>query len=129
MGVCDLQKLRSLRLSRCNKLEELSPLLILRNLRKLEIIDCSMLRKLPKEVGGTGAFPSLEIFSLVFLSGLEELPVVEEEAMPLLQCFTITKCPELKILSESYLNLKALKKLRIYGNSELINFLENHNTN
>jgi Leucine-rich repeat (LRR) protein len=99
MGVCELQKLSSLRLSRCNKLEELSPLHTLRSLRKLEIIDCPMLRKLPKEFGGRGAFPSLEIFSLAFLSGLEELPVVEEEAMLLLQIFTINICTELKILS------------------------------
>jgi len=55
--------------------------------------------------------------------------VVKEEAMPLLQIFTITKCPKLKILSENYLNLKTLKKLRIYGNSELIKILENHKTN
>jgi len=88
-----------------------------------------MLRKLPKEFGGRGAFPSLEIFSLVFLSGLEELPVVEEDSMPLLHIFTITICPELKILPESYLNLKALKKLRIYDNSELIHFFKNHKTN
>jgi hypothetical protein len=73
------------------------------------------LNKLPKEFGGRGAFPSLIIFSLAFLSGLEELPVdqgVEEEAMPLLHIFTLMICPRLKILSQSYLNLKILKTFK-----------------
>jgi hypothetical protein len=126
---CDLQNLRSLKLMKCDQLEELPHLHMLKRLRKLEIVGCPMLRKLPKEFGGSGAFPSLEILSLSFLSGLEELPVVEEAAMPLLQVFTIMWCPQLEILSDRYLNLKTFKKLRIYGNSVLIKNLENHKTN
>jgi hypothetical protein len=38
-------------------------------------------------------------------------------------------CSQLKILSESYLDLKMLKKLRIYKNSILIKKLENHKEN
>jgi len=126
---CDLQNLSSLRLIQCDQLEELPHLHMLKRLRELEILGCSMLRKLPKEFGGSGAFPSLEILSLSSLSGLEELPVVEEAAMPLLQVFTIMWCPQLEILSDRYLNLKTFKKLRIYGNSVLIKNLENHKTN
>jgi hypothetical protein len=48
--------------------------------------------------------------------------MVEEVAMPLLQIFTIMVCP----LQKSYLNLKTIKKLRIYNNLILIKKLENH---
>jgi hypothetical protein len=75
---CDIQNLISIRLIGCNKLEELPHLHMLRSLRKLEIIQCPMLRKLPRECGGRGAFPYLEMFSLAFLSILEELPLVEK---------------------------------------------------
>lgn len=122
---CDLQNLRYLQLSGCNKLEELPHLHMLRNLRKLGISNCPMLRQLPKEFGGRGAFPSLEIFSLAFLPRLEELPVVEVEAMPLLQAFIIMMCPCLKTLSESYLNLKALQIVKIYSDSILMKNLNN----
>jgi len=44
-------------------------------LRKLDIIHCPRLQKLPKEFAGRGEFPSLIIFSLDLLSRLEELPV------------------------------------------------------
>lgn len=91
----------------------------------MAIYDCPMLRQLPREFGCRGAFPSLEIFSIAFLPELEELPVVEVEAMPLLQVLTIMVCPSLTILSESYLRLKTLKTIKIYSDSILIKNLNN----
>lgn len=126
---CDLQNLRYLQLSGCYKLEELPHLHTLRSLRNLAIYDCPMLRQLPKEFGCRGAFPSLEIFSIAFLPELEELPVVEVEAMPLLQVLSIMVCPSLKILSESYLQLKTLKTIKIYSDSILIKNLNHYNEN
>lgn len=112
---CNFQNMSNLELSDCCMLEELPHLHKLRSLRQLRIIRCHKLRRFPNEFGEMGAFPSLEIYSLVELNQLEELPEVEEGAMASLQIFTVMECPALRPLPYSYLNLKTAKKLRIYG--------------
>jgi len=98
----------------------------LKGLRQLHIYRCSKLKKFPVEFGEKGAFPFLEIFSLVKLDELEELPVIieEEDVMPSLKIFTIMKCEALKMLPENYFYLKTLQKIRVYGCSMVLKNLE-----
>lgn len=112
---CNFQNMSNLELSDCCMLEKLPHLHKLRSLRQLRIVRCPKLKRFPNEFGEMGAFPSLEIYSLVELNQLEELPVVEEGAMASLQIFTVMECPALRPLPYSYLDLKTVKKLRIYG--------------
>jgi len=51
-------------------LEELSDLHKLKNLKKLEIINCFRIKKFPKEFGEKGVFSLLEIFSIILLKNL-----------------------------------------------------------
>jgi hypothetical protein len=122
----EFQNLIYLRLWCCYKLEELSDLQKLKGLRQLHIYRCSKLKKFPIEFGEKGAFPFLEIFSLVELDELEELPAIieEEDVMPSLKIFTIMKCEALKMLPENYFHLKTLKKIRVYGCSMVLKNLE-----
>jgi Leucine-rich repeat (LRR) protein len=54
-------------------LEDLPDLHKLSSLKHLVIFNCPKLKKFPREFTELGAFPSLEIFSLVYLDELEEL--------------------------------------------------------
>jgi hypothetical protein len=47
------------------------------------------------------------------LQKLEELPIIKEDAMSLLKIFGIISCKALKILLESYFDIKTLKKIRV----------------
>lgn len=82
------------------------------------------MKRFSKEFGATGVFLLLEFFSIVELNELEELPIVEEGAMPLLKTFTIMLCEVLKMILENYWNLKGLQKLRVYGCSMILDHLE-----
>jgi disease resistance protein RPS2 len=117
---CDFQNITDLTLFKCGMLEELPYLHKLKRLRKLEIIECSILKKLPQEFGDEGVFSSLKIFSLVRLHELKELPEMKEGAMPLLQKFIIVECPALKIFPKSYFNLKTLQIIKVYGCTSII---------
>ena len=99
----------------CQMLEELPHLHELQSLKQLHIVGCSSLTKLPVELGENNAFPLLEILSLVELPHLKELPTLEEGAMSFLQIFTLMNCEKLEMLPKTYLNLKTLKKIRVYG--------------
>jgi hypothetical protein len=44
--------------------------------------------------------------------------------MPMLKVFTMMKCEALQILPESYLNLKTLQKIRVYGCSMVLENLQ-----
>jgi hypothetical protein len=118
------QNLSWLKLENCNKLEELSDLHKLKNLKKLEIINCFRIKKFPKEFGEKGVFSLLEIFSIILLKNLEELPLIEEGAMPSLQIFKIMLCEDLKMLPKSYLNIRKLRKIRLWGCSMVHQNLE-----
>lgn len=124
--VCEFHNLIHLQLSDCHMLEELPELHKLRSLRQLDICHCSKLKKFPKEFAEKGAFPLLEIFSLIELDELEELPTIisEEGVMSSLKIFTLIKCEALKRLPENYLYLKTLKKMRVYGCSMILENLE-----
>ena len=99
----------------CQMLEKLPHLHELQSLKQLHIVGCSSLTKLPVELGENNAFPLLEILSLVELPHLKELPTLEEGAMSFLQIFTLMNCEKLEMLPKTYLNLKTLKKIRVYG--------------
>jgi len=109
------QNLSHLALFGCELLEELPDLHELKNLKQLEISKCFNIRKFPKEFGEVEAFPRLEILSLAWLDKLEELPIVRIEAMPSLQILSIIECEALTMLSDNYLKLRNLRKIRIYG--------------
>jgi hypothetical protein len=112
---CDFQSITDLTLFKCGMLEELPYLHKLKGLKRLEIIECSRLKKLPQEFGDEGVFSSLKMFSLVRLHELKELPEMKEGAMPLLQKFIIVECSALKIFPKSYFNLKTLQIIKLYG--------------
>jgi hypothetical protein len=95
----------------CHFLEELPHLHQLKSLG----IDCPRIKKFPKEFSYKGALPLLEIFSLTWLPTLEELPVIEEGSMISLKIFTMMACTSLNILPKSYMNLKTLQNVRVYG--------------
>jgi hypothetical protein len=57
------------------------------------------------------------------VKNLEELPVVKEGAMPSLQIFTMLY-EELRILPESFLNIKKLQKIRLWECSMVLQNLE-----
>jgi hypothetical protein len=120
----EFQNLSSLTLYGCLMLEELPHLHKLGSLRELEVSKCPKIKKFPKEFGETGAFPLLEIFSLVWLHELEELPLIHEGAMPSLKIFTMMQCEALKMLPESYLTITKLQKIRVFGCSMVLENLE-----
>lgn len=107
--------LTCLRLQNCLKLEELPELHKLRSLKQLDIIQCPRMKTFPTSFGERGAFPSLELLSLVCLPELLELPVLEPGAMPCLKIFSIMECEALNRLPNTYLNLRTLIKVRAYG--------------
>ena len=57
---------------------------------------------------------------MVQLDELEELPIIEEGAMPSLKIVSIMLCETLKMFPESYLNIKKLQKVRVYGCSIIL---------
>jgi hypothetical protein len=117
---CEFQNLTVLQLWNCVMLEELPDLHRIKSLRKLDIFNCIKLKRFPKEFGEIGALSLLEKFSMVQLDELEELPIIEEGAMPSLKIVTIMLCETLKMFPESYLNIKQLQKVRVYGCSIIL---------
>jgi len=121
---CNFKNITVLKFFKCEMLEELSHLHQLKTLRELQIFKSSKLRKFSEEFGYKGAFPMLEIFSLVELENLEEFPKIETGAMSSLETFTIMECQALKILPKSVFTLKTLQKIRIYSCSKVMENLE-----
>ena len=74
---CEFWRLTHLRMWDCYTLEELPALHKFQSLKQLDIVSCRNLKSLPKEFSENGAFPKLEILSLVKLLKLEELPKIE----------------------------------------------------
>jgi len=109
---CDFQRMTSLILYKCGMWEELPHSHKMNNLKRLEIIDCSRLKKVPREFGDNEAFSSLEICSIVGSHELEEFP--------LFKTFIIVECSSLRIFPLSYFNLKTLKIIKIYHFSSMI---------
>ncbi|GLJ27013.1 hypothetical protein SUGI_0529390 [Cryptomeria japonica] len=95
--------------------ERLPALHKLRSLKQLEIIYCPNIEKFPEEFGKAGGFPKLELFSVVEMEKLEQLPIVEEGALPSLKTLTIMNCEALQRLAQCYWNLKSIEKIRVYG--------------
>ncbi|GLJ28821.1 hypothetical protein SUGI_0568100 [Cryptomeria japonica] len=58
--------------------------------------------------------------TVVKLRKLEQLPIVEEAALPSLKTLTIMKCEALQRLPQCYWNLKSVEKIRVYGCSKVL---------
>ncbi|XP_057832574.2 probable disease resistance protein At1g61300 [Cryptomeria japonica] len=125
---CEFQNLGYISLFNCGMLKQLPPLQKLENLKHLQIVACRNIEKLPEEFGKEGAFPKLEVFSVVAMQKLEQLPIVKEGAMPSLKTLTIMKCEALQRIPECYWDLKSVEKIRVYGcsNVQLVMAEEEH---
>ncbi|GLJ28832.1 hypothetical protein SUGI_0568240 [Cryptomeria japonica] len=117
---CEFQNLGYLSLVDCGMLKQLPNLHNLPSLRHLHIVKCPNIEKFPEEFGKQGGFSKLEVFSVVKLRKLEQLPIVEEGALPSLKTLTIMKCEALQRLPQCYWNLKSVEKIRVYGCSKVL---------
>ncbi|GLJ26644.1 hypothetical protein SUGI_0518030 [Cryptomeria japonica] len=116
---CEFQHLSYIILFKCKMLKQLPALHKVASLKHLEIMYCPSIGKFPVEFGKGGAFPKLEVFSVVEVEKIEQLPIVEEGALPSLKTLTLMKCEALQRLPQCYWNLKSLEKIRVYGCSKL----------
>ncbi|GLJ27047.1 hypothetical protein SUGI_0530350 [Cryptomeria japonica] len=117
--ICKFQHLSYISLFQCEMLKQLPALHKLGSLKYLVIVECPKIEKFPEEFGKEGAFPKLEVFSVVKLTKLEQLPLVEEGGLPSLRILTIMQCEALQILPECYWTLKSVEKIRVYGCSKV----------
>ncbi|KAL6013025.1 hypothetical protein ACLOJK_003515 [Asimina triloba] len=85
----------------------------LRNLRVLEIDDCSCGKEMTSSAQG---FPQLRQL-ILHGTGIEEW-IVERGAMPALECLEIFNCKKLKMLPEGLRDLTTLQRLRITMRSD-----------
>ncbi|GLJ28773.1 hypothetical protein SUGI_0567340 [Cryptomeria japonica] len=99
---CGFQHLNYISLFNCGMLKQLLALHIHPSLKHLKIIECPSIEKFPEEFGKEGAFPRLEVFSIVELEKLQQIAMVEEGALPSLKTLTIMKCEAFQILPECY---------------------------
>ncbi|GLJ28820.1 hypothetical protein SUGI_0568200 [Cryptomeria japonica] len=82
----------------CGMLKQLPNLHNLPSLKHLHIIECSKIEKFPEEFGKRGGFPKLELFSVVKLRKMKQLPTLEEGAPPSRKTLTIMQCEALRML-------------------------------
>ncbi|GLJ28840.1 hypothetical protein SUGI_0568320 [Cryptomeria japonica] len=68
------------------------------SLKHLHIVECPNIEKFLEEFSKKRGFSKLEVFSVVKLRKLEQLPIVEEGALPSLKRLTIMKCEALQRL-------------------------------
>ncbi|GLJ28846.1 hypothetical protein SUGI_0568450 [Cryptomeria japonica] len=120
---CGFQNIGYIRLFNCGKLKQLPPLQKLENLKHLQIVKCPNIEKFPEEFGKWGGFPKLEVFSVVEVEKLEQLPIAEEGALPSLKILTIMKCEALQRLPQCSWNLKSVEKIRVYGCSKVLHVM------
>ncbi|GLJ28839.1 hypothetical protein SUGI_0568310 [Cryptomeria japonica] len=117
---CVFQYLSSISIFNCRMLNQLPALHNLPSLKQLDIVKCPNIEKFPEEFGKGRGFPKLEIFSVLELEKIEQLPIVEEGALPSLKTLTIMKCEALQRLPQCYWNLKSVEKIRVYGCSKVL---------
>ncbi|GLJ28835.1 hypothetical protein SUGI_0568270 [Cryptomeria japonica] len=117
---CVFQHLSSISIFNCRMLKQLPALHNLPSLKQLDIVKCPNIEKFPEEFGKGRGFPKLEIFSVLELEKIEQLPIVEEGALPSLKILTIMKCEALQRLPQCYWNLKSVEKIRVYGCSKAL---------
>ncbi|GLJ28457.1 hypothetical protein SUGI_0559840 [Cryptomeria japonica] len=118
-SLCEFQHLSYIRLFNCG-MSKLPALHMLPSLKHLNIVACPNIEKFPEEFGKERAFPNLEVFSIVGMKKIEQLPRVEEGALPSLKRLTIMKCEALQMLPQCYWNLKSVEKIRVYGCSNVL---------
>ncbi|GLJ28844.1 hypothetical protein SUGI_0568410 [Cryptomeria japonica] len=116
---CRFQNLGYICLCNCGTLKQLPAFHKLTNLKHLQIVACHNIEKLPDEFGKEGAYPKLEVFSVVEVQKIEQLPIVKQGALPSLKILTIMKCEALQRIPECYWNLKSVEKIRVYGCSNV----------
>ncbi|KAH9319228.1 hypothetical protein KI387_020997, partial [Taxus chinensis] len=109
--VCDFSNLVQLRLWKCHcagypALEEMP------NLKVLQMIGNSKYRVLPEGFGKPMGFPQLRYLEIVEFEVLEELPELEEGAMPRLEKLRVNLCPNVKKVPHGLDLLKCLKECK-----------------
>eukprot|EP01018_Ginkgo_biloba_P019072 Gb_40740 [translate_table: standard] len=109
--VCGFQNLVLLELHECD-CEDCPPLETLPNLRALSMGSNESCRELPTEFGKAGGFPKLERFHLSALD-LEELPKLEDGAMPRLKSFTVFDCKMLSKMPDGMERLTSLEEISV----------------
>eukprot|EP01018_Ginkgo_biloba_P022971 Gb_24281 [translate_table: standard] len=111
--ICGLQNLMLLKLQTCD-CRDYPALETMPNLRLLILWrnkSCNVLRN---EFGKSGGFPKLEKLVLTNFQVLEELPVLEDGAMPMLRLLEVSESPRLKKMPEGLEGLRNLEELRVY---------------
>ncbi|XP_059077144.1 leucine-rich repeat receptor-like protein kinase PXL1 [Cryptomeria japonica] len=114
---CEFQNLGYLSLFGCGMLKQLPNLHNLPSLKHLHIVECSNIEKFPEEFGKKGGFPKLEVFSVVNLRKMEQLPTLEEGALPSRKTLTIMQCEALQRLPQCYWNLKSVESVLLFKGS------------
>ncbi|GLJ28456.1 hypothetical protein SUGI_0559830 [Cryptomeria japonica] len=109
---CGFQHLSYIRLFNCGTLK-LPALHMLPSLKHLNIVACPNIEKFPKEFAKDTAFPNLEVFSMVEMRKLQQLPIVEGEALCSLKTLTRIKSEALQMLPQCYWNLKSVEKISV----------------
>eukprot|EP01018_Ginkgo_biloba_P008397 Gb_25815 [translate_table: standard] len=109
--LCGFQNLVQLDLYECD-CENYPPLETLPNLRFLTIGSNESCREFPKEFGKAGGFPKLERLHLSALC-LEELPKLEDGAMPRLKSFSLFDCKMLTKMPDGMERLTTLEELTV----------------
>lgn len=83
------------------------------NLRKLRLCSNEKCRSFPAEFGEPHAFPKLKNLIIEDFYCLENLPTLQDKAMPTLMHLEIKNCMRLKHIPEGLENLKSLEELEL----------------
>ncbi|GLJ20106.1 hypothetical protein SUGI_0364780 [Cryptomeria japonica] len=107
--ICGFSNLMELKLYRCH-CAEYPALEMMPNLIKLYIWTNALCKALPKGFGKPGGFSQLRYLEIDHFSVLEELPELEDGAMPCLEILNVTYCSRLKKVPRGLELLRRLKK-------------------
>ncbi|GLJ19863.1 hypothetical protein SUGI_0360050 [Cryptomeria japonica] len=134
--ICGFSNLMELKLSNCHCVEY-PALEIMPSLITLYLSENSNCKALPKGFGKPGGFPKLRVFEIIDFVVLEELPELEDGAMPRLEILQVLSCENLKKHPCGLELLKSLKECHLYymkvtqmsESGELLNKLKANNPN